>query len=314
MSMYISPELRSLEFAHFKGGGNSSGGGGGSGQVDYPEYMKTQHESWLSATASAISSASSPFSGQIAYDPDANIATMIASINAFDAIVDALSDTADWQTAIAAAKTFIDASIIDNSYIVDDIVSFGDILDDEITTTILPRFESGMRDINAVMTSAFVVGKAIIESGRGRDLAKYGSGLKLALHTQRNEMIIKSTENILNNLMSRVDFERLVAALTIEVYRIAIVAGKEETDQNLVIAEGNASWPLEKYQHGANMLAAIGGGTATIPQRIGSTGTSALGGALSGAASGAMIGSAISPGWGTAIGAVIGGIGGFLAK
>ena len=88
----------------------------------------------------------------------------------------------------------------------------------------------------------------------------------------------------------------------IEGKRIKIVAEKEELDMNTKIDESDALWDLEVFQHGANMLAAIGGGTANPKGKEPSQAQSVIGGALSGAAAGSMI----SPGWGTVIGAVLG--------
>jgi len=55
---------------------------------------------------------------------------------------------------------------------------FGDELDRQIEEVNLPRFERGMQDIGAVMSSAFVIGRAVIEEGRNRDVARFMSDLK----------------------------------------------------------------------------------------------------------------------------------------
>ena len=306
-----------LDFTHthFKGGGGSSGGGGGgSGQVDYPSYMKTVHEDWLHGTADTIESSvttimnaalgDSPFLTATAYDPTTPLADSWTAVCAFNAVVDALDHSSDWQSVIVNAALIVDGNIITDAYITADINAFADVLDDQITNDVLPRFEAGMRDINAVMSSAFVFGKANIEGMRDRDVTKYGTELRVKMNIQRNELISKSTELMLTNLMHRVEFEKAVASLSVEAKRIHIVANKEQTDQDVKFDEADAQWDLEVFQYGANLLAAIGGGTAQPSggQKQMTTSQSALGGALAGAAVGAQVGGP----WGAGIGAIIG--------
>lgn len=62
-------------------------------------------------------------------------------------------------------------------------------LDDQILTEILPRFEAGMRDINAVQSSAFVIGRAIIEAFRNRDVAKFDADLSYKAFLQRDNLL-----------------------------------------------------------------------------------------------------------------------------
>jgi hypothetical protein len=99
-----------------------------------------------------------------------------------------------------------------------------------------------------------------------------------------------------------------LAQLTTEANRIKIVAKGEENERNIKFDTLDATWDLEMYQYGANMLAAISGATSATVGKEPSTAASVLGGAASGAAAG----TAIMPGWGTAIGAVAGGLAGLL--
>lgn len=50
--------------------------------------------------------------------------------------------------------------------------SMGTEIDRQIETIVLPRFQAGMRDINAVQSSSFVIGEALIEDGRNEIVAK----------------------------------------------------------------------------------------------------------------------------------------------
>jgi hypothetical protein len=298
------------------GSGGGSSGGGSSGEVDYPTYMKEIHEDLLNHSAfgttdiidqsltSVINTAlgNSPFTGEAAYDPEVAMDEADTAICAFDTVVDAMDHTSDWQSAVINVASVIDDNIIDSDYIKDDVDAYAEIVDDEIEAKVLPQFEAGMRDANAVMTSAFVIGKALIWDGRNRDVNKYQTELRFKLHTQRNEIIIRSVDRMLSNLVHRVEFEKAVAALTTDAKRVRIVAMKEEVDQQLSIEESDARWDLELYEYAGNLLASIGGASTSTKKSQPSQVQSALGGALSGAAMGAQVGG----GYGAAIGGVIG--------
>lgn len=281
-----------------------SSGGSSSGKISYPGYMETIHEAWLGAAGdvvldltSAIAAAhsNSPFDGAVPFDPATALADMAV-------VVGALAEGASWPTVIAAVTAYVDGSVIDTDYINDASDAQSDYLDDEYTNNILPEFESGMRDINAVLSSSFVLGKAYIMSMKVRDVAKHRADLDILMREQRNKMIIASTEVYLKDIFARMSWDKEVASLKVEVDRINIVASKEEADQELAIDERDAKWDLEVFQYGANMMASIAGAASHVTQDQPSQTQSAIGGALSGAAAGSMV----MPGWGTAIGAVVG--------
>lgn len=309
-----------------KGGG---GGGGGSGQVSHSAYLETVHGSWLNhAGADTITDSitdvmnsalgSSPFAALTAYDPDADITAYEAAITAFAAILAGIVDTTDWDALYTQAETTIDDTAeITEAVIVADVDAFADQLDDEITTKILPRYRDGMRNIDAVVSSAFPIGRSIIEAFRNRDVAKHNSAIRLSAASKNADirlatktLRLEGTKQMLQLMVQRVGWEKALMETTIEGKRIKIVAKKEETDVNRDIDKADAVWDLEVFQFGANLLAAIGGGVATTTSHKPSTTQSVIGGAISGAVAGTMIG---GPGWGTAIGAVLGAGAGLLS-
>lgn len=333
------------------GGGSAGGGGGSSGKIDYPDYLETIHADWLDdATADAIDSSmvdamnaalgSSPWAGEASYDPNTPLANAWTAVCAYNTVVDALSNSTDWTSAMSNARTEVDDNLINEEYVGDaislatmdtdnmisdeyietDSDAFAAQLDDQIDNVILSKFRGGYRDVNAVQSSSFTLGEAIIEGFRDRDVAKHESAMREVLHRQRNELIVNTTglrvkhrmhrndmivtsaDNMIKSLLARVEFERSVAALSVEAKRIHIVAKKEELKEQWSVNENDAQWDLEVFQYGANLLAAIAGGTV-VPssgQKQPSTAVSAIGGALSGAAMGASVGGAP--------GAVIGGM------
>lgn len=319
----------------------SSGGGGGTGIVEYPAYMETIHSDWLDNTGTDTITSSitdimdaaqgaSPWAAATAYDPDADITALEAAIAGFDAILAGINEGTEWAALFTQAVASIivaDKAIagITDAEIVDDSAAFGASLDNQIITTVLPRFQGGMRDINAVVSSAFVIGQAIIEGFRDTDVAKHESGLRVAAAVKNadvdvaeaqininkdvsvEQIRVSASDQMIRFLLQKYSWEEAYTKIVVEGKRIKIVAKKEENDVELKIDEADALWDLEVFQYGGNLLAAIGGGTASPSGKGPSQMQSALGGAMSGAAAGAMIGSVV-PGIGTAVGAIAGAI------
>ncbi len=360
-----------MSMRYFKSGG----GGSSSGAVSYSAYLETWHSTWLNNVATAMTTAqsgTSPYNAVTAFDPTVALAaadTAVAAFNTivdafsvtqisdyntvvdafdvtaittFDAAVDALDHDGDWAAAIETAADEIDAHLLDDTYINADIDDYDDVLDDVLNVKVLPAFKAGMLNINAVMTSSFVMGEATIWAFKVRDTAQYGSQLRTKLNMLRMETAGKAADTMIKSLLQRVSFEKdvatlilkedsfrvaaekdvaemslredmfrvesegKVASLTIEANRIRIVAESEESNENLRIDVKDTLFDLEIFQYGSNVLASIAGGVASNVDTP-STIQSAIGGALSGAAAGAALGSAV-PGLGIGAGAGVGAI------
>ena len=286
-------------------GGSS---GGSSGEIDYPEYMKDfqgdmlNHEGADTITDSMVDVmntmlGNSPFTGMVAYDPDSDLSESESSVDDLSTLV-----------ALLSAGTGLDSlisSVLDDSRIDDSVTEFAADLDDRLTSEVLPRFEGGMRDINAVSSSAFAIGKSIIESAQTRQVAKYSADLHMKAFGDDAIQIIGL----------KLDYQKLLTHSTIESNRIKIVAKKEEVDAGFKIDQADAKWDINVFQPSANMLASIAGGGGVTGEEGPSQLQSAIGGAMSGAVAGAMVGakmgSAGGP-WGAAIGAVLGAASSFL--
>jgi len=266
-------------------GKGSSGGGGGSGIVDYPDYMKDWHgdalnDSGADALTMSITDAmnasfgNSPWTVLSAYDPDSDIAEIISAQDDLQTMVTLLSSGTTLDTIIA--------SILDDTRIDDEVDAFAADLDARLVSEVLPRFEAGMRDINMVVSSAFVIGRALLEEGQDRQVALYRG-------TLRNKSF---SDDAIRVIQLKLEYQKSVSQMLAEAYRIKIVAKKEQYDVNSKIDEADALWDLELFQYGANLLASIGSGTAAPKSKEPSTAQSMIGGAMTGAAAGAMVGMA----------------------
>ncbi len=185
----------------------------------------TTIRSIISVMNTALTAGSSPFLGTVTYNPDTDIAANIAAIDYVRTLADALTYTTDYVTALTAASaainndtvdvditdldfTALDVAIlnsptiniasldeaildtfnIDTTRVTADVLAFSNELEDQLNNITLPRFKAGMLSINAVMSSAFVLGESQLRAFKARDVARYDGEIRSKLQLQASEI------------------------------------------------------------------------------------------------------------------------------
>lgn len=291
--------------------------------------------------------ANTPYNGETAYNPDSYLAPIQTQFTTFKTKAEALSEQTDWEsfvdTVVAKANasgTFSTVDILDSlSTAVSDALSaistalssqpITDAVDgyeSEQTPRFMrsvSRFTASLAEVNAVQTTSFGMGLALMESEFNNDVNKFEANLKMETfkdilvpsiqaHVQaefakrgyKDAFISQSVQAISQLLKTRVTSLQTAASLLAEINRISVVAKKEENDMNIELDVRDALWDLELYQHGANLMAAAPGGVGSSAKQSLTTGQSMLGGALSGAS----VGAEVAGPWGAVAGAAVGGI------
>ncbi len=345
------------------GWGSSSGGGGQSGKIEYASYLQNVHDNWLTGEANAdhdIMATSindmmnaavlgdNPYTSPTNSNPDAvnglidRMEVEIAKIISNTATLDeennwnSFNDSITTQITATIINNNSDAAYVDNSDTDDatvnaEIAANDAIIDSRITTTILPRFQAGMQDINAVVSSAFVVGQSNIESEGQLDKDKFAADIRLksymlgfegilkrdlqineinesrskrvtARDIQHNEMIMTGTKDVIGMLINRLEFIKIGTHYRIEGDRIIFLMRQEYEERVVDWDEKDEVWDMSMYQYGVNVMASISGAAATARGGAPSTMQKALGGALSGIA----VGAAVNGPPGAIVGGVIG--------
>jgi hypothetical protein len=172
-----------------------------------------------------------------------------------------------------------------------------DLLDDDIEQTALPRFYTGMRDMNSVMASSFATGGSIIEQARLKKVAEFDAELRYKLIPVAAEVFAK-----------HLAWNQSVVSTYAEVMKFAMVTEMDTVKVNLEFAKLDKIWPFYVMEYERANIGALQGAVTRNTSEQGPE-SSTLGGVMGGAAMGASLGSAI-PGVGTLFGAAIGGIAG----
>lgn len=276
------------------GMGGSTAGGSTSGTVDYPDYMKEYHEYFLEVVWDIVQTevgTSSPYASFSLVDPNFTFGvgggwqSPTTAMSALDGLVlytqfnTTASNVAAFSDNISAAAS-----------------AFGTIQDNRFTAQVQPRFEAGMLNIGAALSSAFVLGRAIFEDAN-QD--------KVDAFTEKMEADkLRFSWNVALQLtLSHLEKERLVAALAAEIARMYTAARFEVDIARINFSARDRQWDLEVLQYAANVLASISGAAVA---RQSEHQSSTLGGAMSGALAGAAAGAAVGGPWGAAIGGGLG--------
>ena len=173
------------------------------------------------------------------------------------------------------------------------------LLTDDIEQTVLPRYQLGMRNMNAVMSSTFIIGQSIIEQGRIKKVAEFDADLKYKLIPVAAEVFAQHLK-----------WNQGVISTYLEVMKLATVIEFDTDAHNYEHLVKHYMWPFTiMAQERAIIGALAGGGSAATAAQEASTTQKVVGGMASGAAMGAQVGG----GYGAAIGAVVGGIAGYFS-
>ena len=171
------------------------------------------------------------------------------------------------------------------------VAAHSNMLQDDIDTRINPQWLAGMRDINAVHSSAFITGKAIIQDSKIKAVSKFASDIR-----------IESFKVSANMWSKHLDWNLAVMATYQDMIKLYFITHMDMEELRLKFAAKHEMWDVNLMEHVRGMLGALGGGTPITDQNQPSQTQRALGGAFSGAAAGASI---AGP-WGAAVGGVLG--------
>lgn len=281
------------EIAHCGGGG---GGGDSTTTVRYAGYVESKHAAFLSeiATYRAATTDDSPFEDYTDIVIDAAFFGTGYIISSFPSLYDMYGKfMAGLDVDSLYDQIFSDT--VDSAEVENVVAAEVELVDDDIETSVLPRFQIGMRDINSVMSSSYVVGKSLIEDARVKAITKFSAELKYRLIPIASD-----------RWKTHLEWNKNVVTVYAEIMKLYFSAKMDIDDFNYTMAAKDKLWPFTVMEYERAALGALQGATtSTSDVAGGSKAGKALSGALSGAAMGAMVMPA-NPMLGAAIGGAVG--------
>lgn len=287
------------------------GGGGGGGDTEttirYADYIEDKHSAFLDwIQASRITAeANNPFTGYVDIEYADSFFGAGYVISDFPSLYDMYGKFMAGLDVDTLYTQILDDSI--NNVAINNRVSQHAIeLEDDIIQSASPRFVTGLRDINSVLSSSFVIGKAMLETARTKALSKYDAELRLAM-----------LPVAASRWQTHLEWNKVVIREYAEIMKLYFSSAMDLDNHNYTMAAKAALWPFTLSEYERAALGALQGATNSKTDVAGASQTQkVIGGALTGAAAGALIGNAVAPGvggWiGGALGGILGGATGFL--
>jgi len=281
----------------------SGGGGDTKVEVRYAEYIEGYHHMFLDAIHNFREEITGGLNNPWNFLPYTNIICDDAFfgagylISSFPSLYDMFGKfMAGLDIEVLWSQVFEDTV---NSPVVDTLVAAeAALMDADIEANILPRFQTGMRDMNSVMASTYIIGKAMIEDARVKARSKYQA-----------ELHYKLIPAAVERWKVHLDWNKNVTTVYAELMKFYFMARIDVDEANYSqIAKGNL-WQFTCFEF---ERAALGAMQAAQNTRTGTAGESGVKGILSGALSGAGMGAVGGP-WGALAGGVLGGLGGALS-
>lgn len=252
--------------------------------IRYADYIEYYHNPFLGTVSLRVNSAinNSPYTGYVDVEVENaffgagyTIASFPSLYDMFGKFMAGVDIEALW---LQTFEDTVESTVVDNLIAADSAL-----MDDDIEAVSIPRLQIGMRDMNAVIASSFPIGKAIIEEGKVKAMAKYDAQLRYNLVPTAQQ-----------RFTTHLDWNKQVVAIYSEIMKFYYSAKHDVNEDNYSMVAKDRLWAFTVLDYQRSALGAMQGATAQKQDVAGaSTASRVLGGALSGAAMGAMIGSQV---------------------
>lgn len=249
------------------------------GEVDFPPYLKEFHsialtgstflnvennpETYISFGTSIDEEVTNivgnnPLESMQAFNPDTVLTEMDTRLSTFTTTADAIDPEDDWEGFVDTVLSRVDELVSSDDDIEEEVETFEEVSRRNLAKA-YSRFDAGMFDINAVVSSVFPAGRALIEAEYNHDVSRFRSERRGQRNRERAMLIMQSVD-----AMKSIYFQKLSMAinafqLTTENARMEIGA---KTDQSRIEASyriDEAMWNLRALNQGAGVIATMSG-------------------------------------------------------
>ena len=260
--------------------GSSSGSGDSEITVRYASYVEDKHKAFLTTVASnrTTVAATSPFTGYTDVTIDDAFFGTGYVISNFPSLYDMYGKFLAGLDVDVLYTQILEDSV--NAPAINALVSAeAALLEDDIEQNILPDFETGAQNINSVMSSTFVIGKALIEESRAKLITKFSTELKYRMLPVASD-----------RWKTHLEWNKSVIMTYAEIMKLYYSARMDVDEHNYGMAAKDSLWPFTVLDYERAALGALQGATNTNKAVAGSSQEAkAISGTLSGAAAGAML-------------------------
>lgn len=214
-------------------GGGPGGGGDSETTIRYAGYIEDKHKDFLRTVAAQRQKDlnASPFADYEGIEVDVAFFGASYVIGSFPSLYDMYGKFMAGLDVCALYGQIFEDTV--NAPEINALVTAeGAMMDDDIDENVIPRFQTGMRDMNSVMSSSYVIGRSLIEEARVKALSRFSAELKY-------RMIPIATDRWRTHL----DWNKHTVALYAELLRTYYQTKTNVEEHTYNIIELDAKWP-----------------------------------------------------------------------
>lgn len=237
------------------GGGNSSSG---SSATRYAPYLESIHQDFLTSLRTDVDMLyhntprwTSPYSNHVFAEVEDAFFGAGYTIASFPSLYDMYGKfMAGLDIEALYGQIFEDT--VNSPQINNLVAAEGALIDDEININSIPRLETGMRDINSVMSSTFITSKALIEEARTKSISKFSADLKYRMIPLAQDRWAK-----------HLDWNRNIVALYGDIMKLYYASKTEVNESDYSFAARDLLWPFTVYEYERAAIGTLQGAVTT---------------------------------------------------
>jgi len=213
------------------------------GLAVYPTY--NMREAIQAAWASGVHP--SPYENVVLHDPNPDLDYALARFEDYDAIVQALAPTTDWNAILTAVVAYIDASVTWTAT-VNDLVTARDLAQIPETMRAQARMNAAVAN-NGGGGYAFSMVRAIVESAHQHDLDAFRTQLTVDRENQRRQMILQAMGQIIQLMAMQHDGQVKAVAFRMDLAKQNIVANNDLIANQMNLDVQAENWNIGLLGH-----------------------------------------------------------------
>jgi hypothetical protein len=252
------------------GGGGKGSSGSTKTTIRYAPYLEDAHEWLLSTTKGYVETLKddSPLDGFSTIPVDVGFFGTGYILADFPSMYDMYGKFVGGLDVDVLFDQIFEETV--NAPAVDDLVAAESESLDDIIAADMTEFESGLHDINAINSSAFIIGKAIIETKKVQAVSKFSATTRVALIPTATERWVKHLE-----------WNKSTIQLYSEVMKLFFAAKLDVDKYNYEQLTKDKLWPFTVLDMERAAVGALTGATTTKTKGS-EGGGSVLGGIMGG--------------------------------
>jgi hypothetical protein len=251
----------------------SSGGGHGSGEVSYPDFIKTDAEKFLNSIEGWVTTGSpaleddNPYEDVGAYSTSSRVGQIMAVTRDFRTFVTELDHLGAADAIASQAEALADNSgtLVSDGEISNAVTQFHG-REQASADRSLAILKSGYNAIGAVNSSSFALAQALLLEEVDRRTAGFSAELAIEAGKLKLNYVLENMKGMLQAYFNINDMRKSLVVGEIDSYAKILIAEKEQHDSDVRINVKERLWPLQLHAYWANAFASIGGGTGMSSQ------------------------------------------------